>query len=62
MSQLLRVGIIGSVITALCCFTPLLVFLLGAIGMSAIVGVLDFVLFPLLAIFIGITGYALWKR
>ena len=55
-------GIIGSVVAALCCFTPVLVVLLGAIGLSALVGVLDYVLLPVLAIFIAITVYALWKR
>jgi mercuric ion transport protein len=59
---LLQVGIIGSVIAALCCFTPVLVLLLGAVGLSALVGVLDFVLLPVLAIFVTITVYALWKR
>jgi mercuric ion transport protein len=61
-SKLLRVGIIGSVIAALCCFTPVLVVLLGAIGLSALVGVLDYVLLPVLTIFVAITVYALWKR
>jgi len=61
-SRLLQVGIIGSVIAALCCFTPVLVVLLGAIGLSALVGVLDYVLLPVLAMFIAITVYALWKR
>ena len=61
-SKLLQVGIIGSVVAALCCFTPVLVVLLGAIGLSALVGVLDYVLLPVLAIFIAITVYALWKR
>ena len=61
-SKLLQVGIIGSVIAALCCFTPVLVVLLGAIGLSALVGVLDYVLLPALAIFVAITVYALWKR
>lgn len=60
--NLLKVGIIGTVVTAICCFTPALVILLGAIGLSSLVGVLDFVLIPALAIFIAITGYALWKR
>jgi mercuric ion transport protein len=59
--KLLQLGIIGSVIAALCCFTPVLVVLLGAIGLSALVGVLDYVLLPVLAIFIAITVYALWK-
>ena len=58
---LLQVGIVGSVIAALCCFTPVLVLLLGAAGLSALVGVLDYVLLPVLASFIAITVYALWK-
>ncbi len=59
---LLRIGIIGTVIAALCCFTPLLVVLLGVVGLSAWVGGLDYVLFPALAVFIGITVYALVRR
>ena len=59
--NLLKIGMVGTVITALCCFTPLLVILVSAVGLSAILGVLDIVLLPALAIFIGITGYALWK-
>ncbi len=60
--NLLRTGIIGTVIVALCCFTPVLVILAGAVGLSAIVGWLDYVLFPALAVFIGITIYALVRR
>jgi len=59
--KILRIGVIGTVILALCCFTPVLVILLSALGLSAILGVLDIVLLPLLAVFLGITGYALWK-
>ncbi len=59
---LLKFGILGTVFVALCCFTPLLVVLLGAVGLSAALGWLDLVLFPALAVFIGITLYALWKR
>ena len=60
--RLLKTGIIGSVVVALCCFTPILVVLLGAVGLSAALGWLDFVLLPALALFLAITGYALWKR
>ena len=60
--RLLRTGIIGTVVLAICCFTPVLVVLLGAVGLSALVGGLDYVLLPALAIFIAITVYALWKR
>jgi len=61
-NRLLGTGIIGTIIAALCCFTPLLVILLSAIGMSAIIGYLDLVLLPALGVFILITIYALWKR
>ena len=50
--RLLQVGIIGTILTALCCFTPVLAVLFGALGLAAIVGFLDFVLFPLLGVFI----------
>jgi len=59
---LLRTGAIGSVVAALCCFTPVLVILASAIGLSAMVGWLDYILLPTLVIFLSITGYALWKR
>ncbi len=59
---LLRTGLIGTVIAALCCFTPILVVLFGVVGLSALVGYLDAVLFPVLFIFIGLTVYALWRQ
>ena len=33
--KLLTTGITGTVVAALCCFTPVLVILFGAIGLSA---------------------------
>lgn len=60
--RLLQIGVVGSVIAALCCFTPVLVILLGVVGLSSLAGYLDIVLLPALAIFLAITGYALWKR
>lgn len=60
--RLVKYGLIGTVVVALCCFTPILVILLGAVGLSAILGWLDIVLLPALAVFIGITLYALWRR
>lgn len=59
---LLGIGVAGTVIAALCCFTPVLVVLLGAVGLSAAVGWLDYVLLPALALFAGITLYALVRR
>ena len=43
---------IGTILTALCCFTPVLVVLFGALELAALVGYLDYVLFPLLGIFV----------
>ncbi|EJD0392217.1 mercury resistance system transport protein MerF [Klebsiella pneumoniae] len=59
---LLRVSVIGTVLVALCCFTPVLVILLGVVGLSALTGYLDYVLLPALAIFIGLTIYAIQRK
>lgn len=58
----IKTGVAGSVVVALCCFTPVLVVLLGTVGLSAWLGWLDYVLLPALAIFLGIAGYGLWRR
>lgn len=60
--RLLRTGVIGTVVVALCCFTPVLLVLVGAVGLSWLGGYLDLVLMPALAVFIGITAYALWRH
>ena len=59
--KVLVTGVVGSVIAAICCFTPVLVVVLGAAGLAAWLGWIDYVLLPALAVFIGITVYALWK-
>ncbi len=59
---LLRVSVIGTVLVALCCFTPVLVILLGTLGLAALTGYLDYVLLPALVFFIGLTGYAIWRK
>ena len=59
---LLKTGVAGSVVAALCCATPILVILFGVLGLSAWVGWLDYVLIPALVVFIGITIYALRRR
>ncbi|NKB58213.1 MAG: mercury resistance system transport protein MerF [Alphaproteobacteria bacterium] len=59
---LFRTGIVGSVIAAICCFTPFLGVLFAALGISALMGAwLDFVLLPALALFLIITGYAAYR-
>lgn len=62
--KLLLTGGLGSAITALCCFTPLLAIALPAAGLGGLLGYLynDAVLFPALVVFIIMTGVALWRR
>jgi mercuric ion transport protein len=60
--NLVRTGVIGAIIAALCCLTPVLVVLFGVVGLSAIVGYLDYVLFPALGFFVLLTVYALRRR
>ncbi len=58
--KLLCTGATGSVITAICCFSPVLGGLFGVVGLSAWLGWIDYVLFPALAVFIALTVYALY--
>ncbi|MBC8267509.1 MAG: mercury resistance system transport protein MerF [Rhodospirillaceae bacterium] len=58
---LIKTGIVGSVISMICCFTPLLVVLLGGIGLSAWLGWLDYLLLPALVGFLALTGLGLWR-
>lgn len=61
-ATVLKASIAGSVIAAICCFTPILVIFLGSIGLSAWLGWPDYFLLPALVIFLGITVYGLWRR
>ncbi|MBL4739644.1 MAG: mercury resistance system transport protein MerF [Sneathiella sp.] len=58
----LRAGIIGTIIGAICCFTPLLVLLLGAAGLSAWLGWVDYALFPIMYASMGVAAYGLYVR
>jgi mercuric ion transport protein len=59
--RLLGIGFGGSAVAAVCCFTPALVLLLGALGLSAWLAWLDFVLLPALVLFVGLPAYALLR-
>ena len=61
-SNLLKTGITCSCVSALCCFTPALVIALGALGLTAVVATLDFVLIPALMVSLAVTIYALIQR
>ena len=61
-SVLIKTGIVGAVIAAICCAAPTLVIALGAVGLSALTGYLDAVLLPVLTLSIGLVGYGFYKK
>ena len=62
IDKILGVGMIGSIVTAICCYTPILVILLGLIGLSALTGYLDYVLLPALGFFLILMAYGGYKE
>jgi mercuric ion transport protein len=61
-NRLMKTGMIGAILAAICCFTPVLVVLLGIVGLSAVVGYLDYILIPALGVFGILAGYAIIKK
>ena len=63
-NQLLALGVGGTILAILCCFTPLLPVVLTALGLTGLLGVVysDAVLLPILAGFLILTGYAIWRQ
>ncbi len=54
--KLFGIGVIGSIVTALCC-TPVLAIVLGAFGLSAWLAWSDYVVLPALLVFLAIAVY-----
>jgi len=61
-SRLLTTGIAGAIIAVICCLTPVLVVLLSAMGLAALIGYLDYVLLPAMALFLGLIIYGWWTK
>ena len=59
--KLFKTGLWGTIVTAICCFTPLLPWVLGLVGLALLIPYLDYVLFPLLFLFLGI-AFLGWHR
>jgi mercuric ion transport protein len=62
--RLVATGLLGGgvAIAALCCFTPLLVTLLAALGLAGLVTKLDYLLLPIAAVCLGLLVYGLARR
>jgi mercuric ion transport protein len=61
-SKLIGTGVAGAVLSMLCCFTPVLVLLLSALGLTAFVARLDYVLVPAFVASIALVIFALARR
>lgn len=56
-----KAGFWGTLVAGVCCFTPLLVWTFAAAGLTAYVAYIDYVLLPVLVIFMALLFYG-WKR
>ena len=60
--KFLKTGLIGSAVMVVCCFTPVLVLTMWAVGLSGLVGWwLDLLLLPALALLMLMAGYGFYR-
>ena len=59
---LITAGAVGAVLAALCCATPLLAVVFGAIGLTGWLAHADYVVMPALVICLGLVGFGLYCR
>ncbi|MBI3636889.1 MAG: mercury resistance system transport protein MerF [Candidatus Rokubacteria bacterium] len=61
--RLFGIGVVGSLLAAVCCATPVLAIVLGALGLSAWLAWSDYVVVPALLVFLAIAIYGLarWR-
>jgi mercuric ion transport protein len=58
---LITTGIIGALVAAVCCATPLLAVILGTLGLTAWLAKADYVLIPALILFVALVGFGLYR-
>lgn len=58
---LIRTGVLGSVVAAICCATPLLAIVFGSIGLAAWVAKADYVLIPALIVCLGLVWFGIYR-
>jgi len=59
---LIATGIVGAIVAAICCATPLLVILFGAVGLTAWLAGADYVLIPALILCLGLIALGLYQK
>jgi len=60
--RLVAIGIVGTIFTTVCCFTPLLPVIFAAIGFGGVAVWLDHFLIPALLFFICLTAISMWRH
>ena len=58
---LVTTGIVGAVVAAVCCATPLLAIVLGAVGLTAWLAKADYVLIPALILFVALIAFGHYR-
>ena len=61
-TKFLGTGVAGALLSMPCCFTPVLVIMLSAVGLTAFVAKLDYVLIPVFIASIALVIFALVRR
>jgi mercuric ion transport protein len=59
---LITTGAVGAVLAAVCCATPLLAVVLGAVGLAGWLAKADYVVIPALILCLGLLGFGLYRR
>ena len=55
-------GVVGAVVMAVCCVTPLLAVVFGAVGLTAWLANADYVVIPTLILCLGLIGFSLYHK
>ena len=59
---LITTGAIGAILAAICCMTPVLVVMFGAVGLTAWLAKADYVLIPALVLCLALVVLGLYRR
>ena len=61
-SKLVGTGVISALFSLLCCATPLLAFVLGALGLAAYISKADYILIPVFLASAAMIAFAVVRR
>jgi mercuric ion transport protein len=60
--SLILTGGVAAVLAAICCATPILAIVLGAIGLTAWIAKVDYIVMPVLLLGVALVGLGLYRR